>query len=64
MSKLRTLDAAIEEIKTRDPQCSLTRYALRQAVLEGRIPCVMVGRKRLIDVSRVFAYLTGEDVQQ
>lgn len=62
MSKLRTLDAAITEIKAADPNTSLTRYALRQAVIEGRIPCVMCGRKRLVDVSKVFAYLTGEEV--
>ena len=62
MSKLRTLDAAITEIKAADPNTSLTRYALRQAVIEGRIPCVMCGRKRLVDVSKVFAYLTGAEV--
>ena len=59
MPKLRTLDAAIAEIKQKDPQTSLTRYALRQAVIEGRIPCVMFGRKRLVDVSSVISYLTG-----
>jgi hypothetical protein len=59
MSKLRTLDAAIIEIRKKDPETSLTRYALRQAVIEGRIPCVMCGRKRLVDVSRVFEYLIG-----
>jgi hypothetical protein len=59
MFQLRTLDEAMAKIKKKDPDTSLTRYALRQAVLEGRIPCVMCGRKRLVDVARVFAYLTG-----
>jgi len=63
MSRLRTLDAAIAEIKQKDPNTCLTRYALRQAVIEGRIPCVMFGRKRLVDVSSVLAYLTGSEVQ-
>lgn len=63
MSKLRTLDAAIAEIKQKDPQTSLTRYALRQAVIEGRIPCVMCGRKRLVDVNSVMTYLTGAGVK-
>ena len=59
MSELRTLDAAILEIKQRDPRTSLTRYALRRAVIEGRIPCVMIGRKRLVEMERVSAYFKG-----
>ena len=59
MSRLRTLDAAISEIKRQDPNTSLTRNALRQAVIEGRIPCVMFGKKRLVDVNTVMRYLTG-----
>ncbi|MDR1320942.1 MAG: hypothetical protein LBK56_05900 [Gracilibacteraceae bacterium] len=63
MAKLRTLGAAIDELRERDPETSLTRYALRRAVLEGRVPCIMIGRKRLVDVDNVIAAFLAEGGQ-
>ena len=55
--KMRTLDNAIKEIKEVDPDTQLTRHALRRMMLNGTIPCVNLGRKRLVDLNLVWNYL-------
>jgi hypothetical protein len=36
MAKMRTVDMAWEEIKTADPNTSLTKYSLRQILMSGK----------------------------
>ena len=56
--RMRTLQAGYAEIKAQDPDTCLTEYALRQMLLDGTIPTVRVGSKRLFDVSTVWEYIT------
>lgn len=57
--RLRTQREALEELRTVDPGCALTAYALRGMVLSGRVPTVQVGRKRLLDIDRLPEYLAA-----
>ena len=54
---MRTQRAVMDYIRTIDPQTSLTPWALRNLVLTGQVPSVMVGRKRLIDLDTLEQYL-------
>lgn len=57
---MRTLAGTMDYIREIDPNTAITPHCLRQDVLAGRIPCVMVGnRKRLIDVDKAIAYYAG-----
>ena len=60
MAKMRTLDMAWEEIKTADPNTSLTKYSLRQILISGEVPIVRVGRLRLVNMDTLHSYLSGE----
>jgi hypothetical protein len=57
---MRTDKEVIAEMKIIDPATRFTRHALRNLALQGVIPCVMVGRKRLFDLDLVQRFLTGE----
>lgn len=50
MSKIRTLDKAIKELKEEDPKCDLTLSALRKKVLNNEIPYSKSGNKYLVDL--------------
>ena len=58
--RLRTQAEAYAAIVAADADTAITRYALRQMILSGVIPCVTVGRKRLIDLDKLPEYLAGE----
>ncbi|MGM9590204.1 MAG: hypothetical protein ACI3V0_08550 [Faecousia sp.] len=60
LPKMRVLDDAHAELLAEDPGCALTKSALRRLVLSGQVRSVMIGRKRLIDMGSVKAYLAGD----
>ena len=65
MVKLRTLNETYKYIKELDTDTSITANALRRMVVSGKVPCVRVGKKYLIDLDELFDYLKGtkpEDV--
>ena len=39
----------------------LTEYRVRQMCKQGQLPCVMAGKKYLINQERLFSYLRGDD---
>lgn len=57
--RMRTLDAAHAAIVAADPETAITKTAVRRLALDGTIPTVMVGRKRLIDVDAALEILQG-----
>jgi len=57
---MRTTAEAAAELKRQDENTAITPYSLRQKVLNGEIPCVCVGRKRLIDLDQLPYHLTGK----
>lgn len=57
MPRMRTIQEAAKELRQSDPNTALTPYAIRQMVLKGEIPCVCAGKKRLINMDILEAYL-------
>ncbi len=55
--KMRTISAAINEIKGIDPNTCFTEHTLRKAVVTKVIPSVKAGKKYLVDMDAVYAYL-------
>ena len=50
MPRMRTIQEAAKELKEIDPNTALTPYAIQRMVLNGTIPCINVGKKRLINM--------------
>ena len=59
MPRMRTIQEAAKELRETDPNTALTRYAIRQMVLNGTIPCINVGKKRLINMDVLEGFLCG-----
>lgn len=57
--RMRTIPKAYEAVKQADPDTDLTLRALRRMANNGEIPCVQVGRKRLVDLDLLFDTLSG-----
>lgn len=55
--RMRTISAAIKEIKEIDPNTCFTEHALRTAVVTKKIPSVRAGKKYLVDMDNVSTYL-------
>ena len=57
MARMRTIDSAHAELLMADPDCELTKTALRRMVVSGQIPSARIGRKYLIDVDKLPEYI-------
>lgn len=62
MSRMRTINQAIDYIHECDNKTALTKYALRRLIANGTIPSIQVGNKYLInlDILDVFLASTTE----
>lgn len=56
---MRTLDECYNEIKKIDENTAISKYYIRQLAISGKIPVVMCGRKRLINLDGLIEYLSG-----
>ena len=54
---MRTLDECYNEIKKIDENTAISKYYIRQLAISGKIPVVMCGRKRLINLDGLIEYL-------
>ncbi|MBR3753644.1 MAG: hypothetical protein IKK49_00895 [Clostridia bacterium] len=59
--KMRTINQAIKEIKENDRDTALTERALRRLIKENKIVPIYVGNRALIDMDKLYAYLSGEN---
>lgn len=59
LAKMRTLDECYNEIKAMDKNTAISKYYIRQLAISGKIPVVMCGRKRLINLDGLIEYLSG-----
>jgi hypothetical protein len=57
---MRTLPQALAHIKTNDPDTALTLHALKVMVISGKVPHGKVGVKKLVDISVLEKFLSGE----
>lgn len=59
MPRMRTAAKAHELILEQDPESEITLHYIRQLIATGAIPVVHVGRKKLVDVDQMLAYLAA-----
>ena len=57
--RMRTIDAAAAWLHESDPDCALTKTALRRMVTTGQLPSVRVGSKYLLDLDVLAEFLRG-----
>ena len=50
------MSTAYEEIKAMDPDTAITKWAIRQAVTGGYIPCRRVGSKYVFNLDKLLEY--------
>lgn len=62
MARMRTAGKVIELIKEQDPDTEITLHYIRALIKSGEIPCVQVGRKKLVDADAVIAHIAPKDV--
>lgn len=60
MVRTRTIREAAACFQENDPQTCLTETAIRTLLRSGAVPSVRVGKKYLVTVEALEAYLTGE----
>jgi len=56
-SRMRTVDAAIAQLKEDDPNTFLTKYALRKLLIDGLVPHVRIGVKYLVNYDGLLSFL-------
>lgn len=54
---MRGIKQAIAEIKAADPHTALTERGLRSLINSGAVPCVRIGRKMLVNMNILSAYM-------
>ena len=59
MPRMRTAAKVHELILEQDPESEITLHYIRQLIATGAIPVVHVGRKKLVDVDQLLAYLAA-----
>ncbi len=57
--RMRTAEGALQIIKAEDPQTAVTLRQIRALINTGTIPHIPVGRKKLVNVDTLLAYLGG-----
>lgn len=55
--RMRTIQEAAAELRRIDPGTAVTPYRIRQLVLDGTIPHVKAGNKRLVNLDTLLNYL-------
>jgi len=56
---MRSIHQAITEIRYSDPHTSLTERGLRRLVDSGEIDSIRIGKKKLVNMQTLNAYLSG-----
>ena len=59
MLHTRTIREAAAWFKSQDPHTCLTETAIRTLLRSGRVPCVRLGKKYLVTIEALEAYLSG-----
>ena len=64
MYHTRTIKDAAAHFKAADPQTALTEYAIRTLLRTGRVPCVRMGKKYLVTIEALDAYLASDQLAE
>ena len=61
MRRMRLISEAYAEIKEADPNTAITMTGFRRLVLDGRIPSIMIGNKRVVSMEAVEGFFQYGD---
>lgn len=59
MKKMRVINDAYQEIISKDPGTAITLTSFRRLIRDGRIPCICIGRKRLVSMEDVYDFFNN-----
>lgn len=59
LARMRTLDECFAEVKAMDEHTAISKYFIRQLAISGKIPTIMCGRKRLINLDALIEYISS-----
>lgn len=60
MQTLRTAKAAAEMLRERDPNTTMTEYAIRNLMSSGELPYIQVGHKKIISLEALEQYVNSK----
>ena len=60
MQTLRTAKAAAEIIRERDPNTTMTEYAIRTLMDSGELPYIQIGHKRVISIEAIDKFINSK----
>lgn len=61
LPRMRTVKEAMDTIKEADPHTALSEHAIRRLIKSGHIPVVTSGRRFLINLDTLLAYLENPE---
>ena len=56
--RMRTIEQCAAYFKEQDPATTLTKYRIRELVLNKTVPHVMCGKKYLVNLDKLIEYLS------
>ena len=59
--RMRTIEQCAAYFKEQDPATTLTKYRIRELVLNKTVPHVMCGKKYLVNLDKLIEYLSGPE---
>ncbi len=57
--RMRTINESVAIIKEMDAQSAITANCIRTLCKEGKVHCVFTGKKILVDLDALIAFLSG-----
>ena len=57
--RMRTINESVAIIKEMDEQSAITANCIRTLCKEGKVHCVFTGKKILVDLDALIAFLSG-----
>lgn len=60
MRRMRSILEAYQEIVENDPCTAITLTSFRRLIREGKIPCIYIGKKRLVSMEDVFEFFDSK----
>ena len=57
--RMRTINESVTIIKEMDEQSAITANCIRTLCKEGKVHCVFTGKKILVDLDSLIAFLSG-----
>jgi hypothetical protein len=61
---MRTIKAAIQDLKASDPHTNMTEWALRRIIREGVLPHINIGSRILVDLDLLDDFLKGSSFNE